>query len=125
MTKQKITGQAQAHNGEIDYQIEVQDQKITDFKITHHSETKGIFDQVIDQIKAEVLNQQTFAVDTISSATVMSQTLLDSAQEQLAHNNLQITPRTTAPAVPENKKITTEVLIIGGGEAGLVAIVKL
>ncbi|AVK62511.1 FAD-binding dehydrogenase [Lactobacillus sp. CBA3605] len=109
------------HNGIISYEVDVQDDKVEDLKILKHSETSGIFNQVIDKLKQNIIDEQSFNVDTISGATVMTQALLTSAKKAVADEGITLTP------VPKSKKAMTtqhrrtDVVIIGGGEAGLVA----
>jgi len=43
------------HNGIINYEVDIQDNKIEDLKILKHSETSGIFNQVIDKLKHNII----------------------------------------------------------------------
>ena len=43
------------HNGIINYEVDVQDNKIEDLRILKHSETSGIFNQVIDKLKQNII----------------------------------------------------------------------
>ncbi|MCM8649844.1 FAD-dependent oxidoreductase [Lactiplantibacillus sp. E932] len=120
MSKKQITGQAMGHNGIINYEVDVQDNKIEDLKILKHSETSGIFNQVIDKLKQNIITEQSFNVDTISGATVMTQALLKSADKAVTDAGVDVQPVPKKKA-PKTQNLRTDVLIIGGGEAGLVA----
>lgn len=117
----KIQGQAVGHNGIISYEVDVNQQHITDFKILKHSETPGIFNQVIDQLKDSIIGQQSFDIDAISGATVMTQSLLSAAKRSLASNNILIDSSHAQEETHETIQQKTDIVIIGGGEAGLVA----
>lgn len=121
MSKREVTGHAMGRNGQIDYQVTVADNRITDLKVLNHSETPGIFNQVIDQLKNDVVSHQSFDVDAISGATVMSRAILDSANQAVTAAGVDITPAPQPQTAPETQRLTTDVLVIGGGEAGLVA----
>ncbi|MFD1420076.1 FAD-dependent oxidoreductase [Lactiplantibacillus songbeiensis] len=119
-TKQ-IKGQAMGHNGIINYEVDVDDNKIEDLKILKHSETSGIFNQVIDKLKKSVITEQSFNVDTISGATVMTQALLDSAKKAVKAADVQLTAAPKAAKTTATTHLSADVVVIGGGEAGLVA----
>ena len=119
--EKKILGEAQGHNGLIQYEIDVNDNKINDLKILKHSETGGIFGQVIEKLKDSVVEQQSFDVDAVSGATDMTQSILDSAKEAVNKEGVQLTPHLKPKKGKETQYYNTDVVVIGGGEAGLVA----
>lgn len=121
MSKTQVTGQAMGHNGIINYEVDVQDDQIKDLKILKHSETSGIFNQVIDKLKDNIITEQSFDVDTISGATVMTQALLKSADQAVTAAGINVIPTPQTKASSKSQSYRTDVLIIGGGEAGLVA----
>lgn len=118
--EQQITGQANGHNGIINYEVDVSNNHIDDFKVLKHSETPGIFNQVVDTLKQNIIANQSFDVDTISGATVMTQALLNSAKSAInaADVKLHSVPTNTEH---QDVELTADVVVIGGGEAGLVA----
>lgn len=120
-TEKQIKGQAMGHNGIINYEVDVDDNKVEDLKILKHSETSGIFNQVIDKLKQNIISQQSFDVDAVSGATVMTQAILDSAKKAVKNENVQLTPVAKKNAKHQTTRIRTDVAVIGGGEAGLVA----
>jgi len=109
------------HNGIINYEVDLQDNKIKDLKILKHSETSGIFNQVIDKLKHNIITEQSFNVDTISGATVMTKALLTSADKAVEGAGINVVPTPKKKETAETKNYKTDVLVIGGGEAGLVA----
>lgn len=121
MSKEQVNGQAMGHNGIINYEVDLQDNKIEDLKILKHSETSGIFNQVIDKLKHNIITEQSFNVDTISGATVMTQALLTSANKAVEAAGIDVVPTPKQKTANQSKTYKTDVLIIGGGEAGLVA----
>ncbi|QGG61613.1 FAD-dependent oxidoreductase [Loigolactobacillus bifermentans] len=116
-----IQGEATGHNGTIQYEVDVTNNKIEDLKILKHSETSGIFNQVIDKLKKDVIEQQSFDVDAISGATVMTNAILDSAKQAVAAEDVTLTPIPKKQNVHQTTRLRADVVIIGGGEAGLIA----
>lgn len=116
-----IQGQAEGHNGLIKYEVDVDNNEIKDLKILKHSETAGIFNQVINKLKNNVVSQQSFDVDAVSGATVMTQAILDSAKEAVAEQDVKLTPKPKKVTEHQTTRLKADVVVIGGGEAGLVA----
>lgn len=119
--EKQIKGQAMGHNGIINYEVDVDNNKIEDLKILKHSETSGIFNQVIDKLKKSVISQQSFDVDAVSGATVMTQAILDSAKKAVESEDVKLSPTVKKVVKHQTKRLKADVVVIGGGEAGLVA----
>lgn len=117
----KIKGVAKGRNGDINYEIDVKNNKLEDFKVLEHSETKGIFNQVIDRLKQDIIQKQSFNVDVVSGATVMTKALLDSANQTISKENIELKAVNDVKENQTDQVINTDVLIIGGGETGLIA----
>ncbi|MFK5705979.1 FAD-dependent oxidoreductase [Ligilactobacillus sp. LYQ139] len=117
----KLTGVAHGHNGTIKYEIDMDGNRIDDLQVLSHAETSGIFDQVIGKLKESVIEQQSFDVDAISGATVMTKSILDSAKQVINDEHIQLDSKPKKHQDNRLKRLTTDVLVIGGGEAGLVS----
>lgn len=119
----KIDAQAMGHNGPIDFEVHVDENQVTDLEIKQHSETPGIFEQVADKLRTNVLENQSFEVDAISGATVMSEAILKSADQAVKKEGIQLTDQTKEQKQVK-EEVQADVVVIGGGEAGLVAAAK-
>lgn len=117
----KLTGTAHGHNGTIKYEIDMDGNRINDLQVLSHAETSGIFDQVIGKLKESVIEQQSFDVDAISGATVMTKSILDSAKQVINDEHIHLDSKPKKRQDNQLKRLTTDVLVIGGGEAGLVS----
>lgn len=120
MTKQTIQAKAQGRNGEINFDIDVDGDKLTDVKVTKSSETPAIFNQVFDKLRTSILDAQSFDVDAVSGATIMTSALLDSGKKALANSDVKTSQHKTE-VKHQNLNLDVDVAVIGSGAAGLIA----
>lgn len=120
MTKQTIKAQADGRNGQIDFEIDLENNKISDVKVTKNSETPAIFNQAFGKLKKNIIDNQSFDVDAVSGASLMTQAMLDSGKKALAENNIAL-DRKKPEVVHEERQLNVDVAVIGSGMAGLMA----
>lgn len=120
MSEKTIKAQAMGRNGQIYFDIAVANDRIEDIKVTKSSETPGIFKQVVGKLKENVIKNQSFAVDAVSGASIMTQAMLDSGSKALKENGVPIQSKLPKP---EHRDVTldVDVAVIGSGMAGLMA----
>jgi fumarate reductase flavoprotein subunit len=107
------TATAESHGGPLTVTVIVAGKKITaiDVKAT---DTPGISDAAIEQVPAAIIKQQTTEVDAVSGASDTSDAIKTAVKTALAG----------AIAYPISKTEKYDVVIIGGGNAGLAAAVE-
>ena len=120
MTKQTIKAQADGRNGQIDFEIDLENNKISDVKVTKNSETPAIFNQAFGKLKKNIIDNQSFDVDAVSGASLMTQAMLDSDKKALAENNIALDGK-KPEVVHEERQLNVDVAVIGSGMAGLMA----
>ena len=120
MTKQTIKAQADGRNGQIDFEIDLENNKISDVKVTKNSETSAIFNQAFGKLKKNIIDNQSFDVDAVSGASLMTQAMLDSGKKALAENNIVLDGK-KPEVVHEERQLNVDVAVIGSGMAGLMA----
>lgn len=120
MSKETLKAQAQGRNGKIDFDIEIENREIADIKVTKSSETKAVFNQAFGQLRDNVLAANSFNVDAVSGATIMTKAILESGQKALDEAGLMTAPR---PVDRSHKAVTldVDVAVVGSGMAGLIA----
>lgn len=119
MTKKTIKAQANGRNGQIDFDIDLDNNHVDDIKVTKSSETPAIFNQAFGKLKNKIIKNQSFDVDAISGASMMTQAMLDSGKKALEENNITLNSYKTE----EHKTVdlNVDVAVIGSGMAGLMA----
>ena len=113
------------HNGDLTIEVEFSDDAILGIKVLTHVESAGISDPAMERIPKEVVDGQTLAVDTISGATVTSNALLTAIEDCVAQAGGDVEGLKNKVSSDTSEKtdteMTTDVVVIGAGGAGLVA----
>lgn len=122
----KYTVTAPGHNGELPMVVTFSNDRIEAIDIDTSGETEGIADIVFTRIPQEIIEGQTLNVDVVSGASVTSNGVIDGIADavQLAGADpdvLRKRPKGFKPVKAEKVEYTTDVLVVGGGGAGLSA----
>ena len=120
MTEKIIKATAEGRNGQIDFDIKVENNQIADINVTKTAETPGIFNQVVGKLKKNIINSQSFNVDAISGASIMTQAMLDSGKKALKANDVNVVAKYSDKS-HQDVTYDVDVAVIGSGMAGLMA----
>ncbi len=118
------TASAPGNNGPVEVTVTVSDSAITAVEVTAHVETAGLSDRPIADIPAAIVEHQSLAIDAISGATYTSQAILDATADALAQAGGDVAALlvvTVSQDPVEDVEATYDVVIVGGGGAGLSA----
>jgi urocanate reductase len=117
-------GTAQGMQGPVTAKITVKDSKITDIEFTENSETPNVTVVAFERIPAQIIEHQSLALDAVTGATLSSYAILNAVAnaakaagldvDALKANKVAVTPK-------EPQTWDTDVLVMGGGGAGLTA----
>ena len=129
MTAGTYTGEGQGIGGAVKVAVTVEGGAITAVEVVEHAETAGICDPAIEKIPAAIVAAQSLAVDTVTGATVTSKAILAAAEQALTEAGADIEAlKTAAPkaeqAEGETIEMTTDVVVVGAGGAGVAAAVE-
>ena len=129
MTAGTYTGAGQGIGGAVKVAVTVEGGAITAVEVVEHAETAGICDPAIEKIPAAIVAAQSLAVDTVTGATVTSKAILAAAEQALTEAGADIEAlKTAAPkaeqAEGETIEMTTDVVVVGAGGAGVAAAVE-
>ncbi len=119
---------AHGFGGELTVSVSVKDHQIQDIKVVSHSETEAVGGRAFPILREEMLSAQTPEVDNVSGATYTSfayRSAVAKALKTAGVGEYKITLETTnTTAITPGTDISTDVLIIGGGGAGLTAAIS-
>ena len=99
---------------------------ITDVTVVEHSETAGLSDRPIAEIPAAIVENQSLAVDTVSGATNSSNAILTAVADCVAQagGDVEALKAVAVEKAPvEDVEATYDVVVLGGGGAGLTAFI--
>lgn len=120
---------ATGFHGDIKLSVTVDEEKIVSIDVVDHSETEGIGAAALPQLVESVLEHQTIGVDSVSGATVTSEAFKSAMNDALTQAGADM-DKMTAPVNEGGELATadaenTQVVIVGGGLAGLMAAYEL
>jgi len=121
------TGEGEGIHGKIQVEVTVDENKITAVKVLKHDETPGVSDLALKKIPEDIVKYQSIGVDTIAGATMSSKGVLEAVKKALekAGANIKDLEKKPEKDKASAKKVekNVDVVVIGGGGAGLAAAV--
>ena len=126
MTAGTYEAVAAGFHGDVKIAVTVDAEKITAIEVLEQSETEGIGTVALEQLPAAVVAAQTVAVDSVAGATVSSEAFKAALTDALTQAGADMAKFTAAAAEAElvEETLTTYIVVIGGGAAGLTAGIK-
>lgn len=129
MKNGKYEVKAKGHGSEfMPMTVEILNNKISNIIIDSSGETKGVADEVFNRLPKEIVENQTLNVDAVSGATISSHGVVDGVAEAIikAGGDAVEWKNREKPAVvkKQDSEITTDIVIVGAGGAGLAAAVR-
>lgn len=125
---QLYSATVKGHNGDVTVQVTLDGGKITDVAVTNHSESAGIADAPLERLPAKIVEKQSLMLDTVAGATVTSKAILEGVSKALSDGGVDVSVYMVAPTDDEAGKepitLETDVVVVGGGGAGLSAAVS-
>ncbi|WP_026476322.1 FAD-dependent oxidoreductase [Alkaliphilus transvaalensis] len=120
-------GTAAGMQGPMTVKIAVEDSKITEIEFIENSETDYVVKVAIERIPAQIIEHQSLAIETVTGATLTSFAIINAVTnaaknagldvDALKQNKIVVTPK-------EPQTWDTDVLVMGGGGAGLSAAIS-
>lgn len=119
------TASGEGKNGPVTIKVTFEGSKIAEVLVTEHQETEGVATPALERIPAAIVEQQSVAVDAISGATITSNAIIEAVKSCINQAGLNIKDYSAKLAKQySSQELSTDVLVIGGGGAGLTAAIE-
>lgn len=123
------TASAQGYGGEVTVTVTFSEDAMTGIQVGENQETPGIGGAAIESLPAKIIEGQTLAVDGVAGATFTSNALFAAIEDCVTQAGGDVEALKAAanqePEGPaEQVELTADVLVIGGGGAGLSATIE-
>ncbi|MBQ2989875.1 MAG: FAD-dependent oxidoreductase [Clostridia bacterium] len=127
MTAGTYTAAAKGFGGDVIVTVEVSDSAILSVKAEGASETAGIGTNALEMLPTAIVEKQTLKLDAVAGCTVTSEAVLAAAADALRQSGATddvIYAEAAATAAAEDEVMDVNVLVVGGGAAGLAAAMR-
>ncbi len=120
------TGRAPGKGGDVEVEVVFSDTEITAVTVLSNNETKGLADEALSAIPAAIVAQQSVGIDAVSGVTLTSDAILSAVRDciQQAGADPEAFAGTSSGESensPKAEDMTTQVLVVGAGSAGMTA----
>ncbi len=116
---------AQGMGGDVSVEVVFDADHIQSVNVTAHNETPGIADPAIAQIPVSIVERQSLGVDAVAGASITSGAILSAVEDCVTQAGGDAEALKTAVEIEkEDADLTCDVVVVGGGVAGLSAAIE-
>ena len=127
MTAGTYEGEAMGKMGNVKVSVVVSENAIESVTVVSHNETEGFFAPVEATIPAAIVEKQSLLVDVVTGSTLSSKAIINATEAALVAAGADVAAFKVAAEAEEDPaetiEITTDVVVIGAGGAGVAAAV--
>lgn len=122
------TGTGSGRNGEITVELTVKAGKLATVNVVRHGETAGISDAALARVPAEIVAQQSTAVDAVTGATMTSEgikaAVADAIRQAGGDPALFAVKKVGKKQASKTIKENADIVVVGAGGSGMSAAVR-
>ncbi|HCX65576.1 MAG TPA: hypothetical protein DHN33_10240 [Eubacteriaceae bacterium] len=121
------TAEASGKNGPIEVEVVFSESEIESVEVISHKETEGIFEEPVEKIPKNIVEQQSLAVDSIAGATYTSDAILKAVEDCVvqAEGNVEVLKEAEEQkGEAKTEQLEYDIIVVGAGAAGTSAALK-
>lgn len=128
MTPGTYNATAAGLKGDVAVEVTVDEDEILSVEVTDHQETDGIGSVAADELPGKIVEAQSLGVDGVSGATFTSNAIFEAVQACITEAggvaDEWMDAGTAEPAEKAEETLEADLVIIGGGGAGMTACIR-
>lgn len=122
------TATAAGLKGDVVVEVTFSEDFIESVEVKEHSETDGIGSLAVDSLPSEIVETQSLGIDAVAGATMTSNAIFAAVEDCVAQAGGDVEAlkqvEETGPAELTEETIDTQLVIVGGGGAGMTACIR-
>lgn len=122
--EETYTAATRGFGGEVSVTLTIEGDRLTGVTATGADETAGVGSKALEELPSRMLEANTVEVDAVSGATITSQAVLEAAAAALEQSGATLAKIELTQEAVVYEDTTTDVLVVGGGIAGLSAAIS-
>jgi len=116
-------GEGKGKYGTFKVSVTLENSEIKKIEVTENHDS-GFTAPVIDQLFSEIIASNSTDVDAVSGATLTSMAIKSSVNDAIKKANVELKPKDVKASAEKVEDVTTDIVIVGSGGAGLTAAIE-
>jgi len=113
-----VQGEGTGKYGIVKVEVTLENSEIKDIKVVESSES-GFTEPVVAQLTKQIIDTNSTDVDAITGATLTSFAFINGVKNAVDESGAKLTAKEATKVVEKAEDVTTDIVIIGAGGAGL------
>lgn len=118
-----VVGEGKGKNGPVKLEVTFENSVIKDIKVLEQQESNYTKPVILD-LTREIIDTNSTDVDIVSGATLTSHAIINAVKDAIKKADVVLTAKDKVKEVEKPEDVSTDIVIVGGGGAGLAAAIE-